>query len=221
MWTILFFGFQMAVLIEIRGDQRREYRLADHTVLGRGGGASIQLDDPLVSREHARIVKNGDGRYEIADLKSRHGTFVAAERIRQRVLDDGDEIVIGASRFRFHREFESVGGRRWTERVPCDLEVMVTLPNGDEAEGRALDMSIGGMKLLLDRSIEANTLVTLAIAFPERWRKVRTQARVARIGSPGNDIGVSFVCSGRVQLTLAQEFALLLRANQAKRGETG
>jgi pSer/pThr/pTyr-binding forkhead associated (FHA) protein len=202
----------MAVLIEIRGDQQREFRLANRNVLGRASTATIQLNDPLVSREHAEIRKTDDGNYELVDLDSSHGTFVDARRVSLHPLEDGDELIVGATRLRFHREFASVGGRRWSERVPCDLEVTATLPSGDRVETRAVDMSVGGMRLLLDAPLELDSELTLAIGFPNRWRRVRTRARVTRRGSADDGVGVAFVFgSDRDQLILAQEFALLLR----------
>jgi pSer/pThr/pTyr-binding forkhead associated (FHA) protein len=204
----------MAVLIEIRGDQQREFRLTSTNVLGRAPTASIQLNDPLVSREHAEIRKTDAGAYELVDLGSSHGTFVDTKRVKQHVLEDGDEVIIGATRLRFHREFESVGGRRWSERVPCNLEVTATLPGGERVETRALDMSIGGMRLLLEHPLELDTEFEIAIAFPNRWRRAKTRVRVTR---PSDDegLGVAFVFgSDRAQLNLAQEFALLMRATK-------
>src|ERR1700748_3070 len=49
-------------------------------VIGRGDGAQVHLDDPSISRAHARISMCG-GRAEIADLGSQNGTKVNRERI--------------------------------------------------------------------------------------------------------------------------------------------
>ena len=118
-------------------------------------------------------------------------------------------------RVSINREFESVGGRRWSERVRCDLEVTATLPGGERVDTRAVDMSIGGMRLLLKHPLEIDAEFDITIAFPNRWRRAKTRVRVTRPASDEDGVGVAFVFSSdRAQLNLAQEFALLLRATK-------
>ncbi len=67
--------------------------------LGRkGGDADIQVNDPEVSRAHAALCYLGD-RFELQDLNSTNGTFIADDRIEARTLEDQDEFRIGASSF--------------------------------------------------------------------------------------------------------------------------
>jgi len=49
-------------------------------VLGRGDGATLVLDDPSVSRAHARVGFDG-ARWSVRDLGSRNGTFVDGRRL--------------------------------------------------------------------------------------------------------------------------------------------
>jgi hypothetical protein len=64
-------------------------------VIGRGRGCQLTLDDPLISREHARIRVAADGVF-IEDLGSRNGVFVNGTRSRGVVsLTDGDRIRVG------------------------------------------------------------------------------------------------------------------------------
>jgi pSer/pThr/pTyr-binding forkhead associated (FHA) protein len=60
-------------------------------VIGRAEAADIQLDDPEVSRRHARLLVDGDEAV-LEDLDTQNGTFVGGEQIRQRALEDGDTI---------------------------------------------------------------------------------------------------------------------------------
>jgi Nif-specific regulatory protein len=79
-----------------------EIPLAEGEVLlGRDDGAGIALPDPGVSRQHARLVKDGDG-WSLLDLGSLNGTFVNGVPIRERRLRSGDRIAIGASLLLFH-----------------------------------------------------------------------------------------------------------------------
>ncbi|MBK8135672.1 MAG: protein kinase [Chloroflexi bacterium] len=45
----------------------------ERMTIGRGGGVDISIDDPAISRRHARIERLGDGRVVIYDTKSRSG----------------------------------------------------------------------------------------------------------------------------------------------------
>ena len=49
-------------------------------VIGRSSAATIQVDDPKVSREHARIVRR-DGALQLVDLGSRNGTRVNGKTV--------------------------------------------------------------------------------------------------------------------------------------------
>jgi pSer/pThr/pTyr-binding forkhead associated (FHA) protein len=69
------------------------------TLLGRSATCAIVLDDPLVSRTHARIVVRR-GTVTIEDLKSANGVLVNGEPLlRARGLSSGDRVVIGEQSF--------------------------------------------------------------------------------------------------------------------------
>jgi transcriptional regulator with GAF, ATPase, and Fis domain len=67
------------------------------TIHRRGSDEGLELDDPEVSRMHARVTRDagGDG-YRIEDLDSRNGTFVNAKQIREHALESGDVIRVGS-----------------------------------------------------------------------------------------------------------------------------
>ncbi len=69
--------------------------------IGRHPTQDVQVLDPLVSKEHARIVQRGQN-YFITDLNSRNGTFVNRRLVTEPVpIADGDEILLGTTRLRF------------------------------------------------------------------------------------------------------------------------
>jgi hypothetical protein len=71
------------------------------TLIGRSASCQVTLDDPLVSREHARIRIQG-GVVIIEDLKSRNGVQVGGKPIlRIAALNNGDRIRIGTQEFVF------------------------------------------------------------------------------------------------------------------------
>jgi putative peptide zinc metalloprotease protein len=81
--------------------------LVEDVTIGRGPAASLRLDDPTVSRLHARIAAD-DGRAQIEDAGSSHGTFVDGTRINAPlVLRDGARIGIGDQEIRVERRREA------------------------------------------------------------------------------------------------------------------
>lgn len=86
----------MAELIDITiPGQKKSYSLKDITIIGRASTTDIKLDDPMVSRHHARISKWNDG-YLIEDLCSLNGVFLNDERITTpHPIPDGSKISIG------------------------------------------------------------------------------------------------------------------------------
>jgi len=90
----------------------REVSLADgENLVGRDPASAIPVDDPRVSRHHARIVVAG-GAARLEDLASKNGTFLGDRRIASsEPLSDGDEIRIGPARLVF-RCFRSTGSTR-------------------------------------------------------------------------------------------------------------
>ena len=68
------------------------FRLTESVmVVGREEQADIRLDEPLVSRSHARIERRGEG-FWVIDLSSTNRTRVNDEVVAQRQLEDGDEV---------------------------------------------------------------------------------------------------------------------------------
>lgn len=68
--------------------------------LGRDINCDICLDDPLVSNEHAVILKTEEG-FVIEDLNSRNGTTLNRREIHRRKLRNGDMITIGEFQLKF------------------------------------------------------------------------------------------------------------------------
>lgn len=66
----------------------------DRITVGRGPDSDVFLDDVTVSRNHAVIVRRGDGLH-IDDLGSLNGTYVNRQRIETHRLAGGDELQIG------------------------------------------------------------------------------------------------------------------------------
>lgn len=72
-------------------------------LVGREEDADIRVDEPLVSRSHARVERRGE-RYFVLDLGSTNLTRVNGDVVRERELVDGDEVRFGRAVCRFTTE---------------------------------------------------------------------------------------------------------------------
>jgi hypothetical protein len=73
------------------------------TILGRSSDCHVTIEDPLVSRHHARIVLEGD-RAVVYDLNSRNGVKVNGAPVKDPVeLKDSDRLRIGTQELVFCR----------------------------------------------------------------------------------------------------------------------
>lgn len=89
-------GMAIAVL-ELRPLRGRERRLVGDALIGRGPACDIQLDDPLVSRRHARVLGTEIG-IGIEDLGSSNGVYINGKRSRGiTALHPGDVIELGGT----------------------------------------------------------------------------------------------------------------------------
>ncbi|MFT3715131.1 MAG: ATP-binding cassette domain-containing protein [Gordonia sp. (in: high G+C Gram-positive bacteria)] len=72
--------------------------LTGSVTIGRTDFNDVVVDDPLVSRSHARITRRTGG-LVIEDLASVNGTFVDGARVGQCVLHDGAVVTVGNTDF--------------------------------------------------------------------------------------------------------------------------
>jgi len=64
--------------------------------IGRKSEATIAINDPAISREHAAITVEGD-EYVIHDRGSRNGLFVQGRRVRAERLREGDQVQLSTA----------------------------------------------------------------------------------------------------------------------------
>ncbi len=94
----------MAKIIVSGNDQRREYELGAINTIGRHPDNTLQILDRIVSKEHAQVLRQPDGRYVFRDLGSLNGSFLHGERVSERILLEGDEIMLGATSLTFQEK---------------------------------------------------------------------------------------------------------------------
>jgi adenylate cyclase len=92
-------------LIYMEGGEPRRYTLEPgETVVGRQPTCDLVIDDPSVSRHHAKLTVIR-GHCQLEDLESRNGTFVDGELVTEAELADGNAIVFGS--FPTHLEYSA------------------------------------------------------------------------------------------------------------------
>ena len=116
--TVHGFGYALADGDAVREDERAAFRLVwgerevplveGENLLGRDAEAPVSIDDPTVSRHHARILVAG-GLARLEDLGSKNGTWLEGRRLETpELLEDGDEIRVGPAALTF-RAFPDAG----------------------------------------------------------------------------------------------------------------
>jgi two-component system, NtrC family, response regulator HydG len=95
-------------LISISGpEEGKVFPINDADVtIGRGPANSVSIADPLLSRQHCRISREGPT-FNLQDLGSFNGTFVNGAPIKQQAIAHGDLIKTGASILLFVCQEES------------------------------------------------------------------------------------------------------------------
>ena len=94
-------GDGLRTRVWLRFQDQRDFELsAGVTIIGRGEGCQLILDDPLISRRHACFVVD-DREITLKDLGSTNGVLVNGRKAGRQVLRDGDTITIGNTVFTF------------------------------------------------------------------------------------------------------------------------
>ena len=154
----------------------RRYKLADgEYVIGRRSDCQIFVPDMRVSRQHARLWKEGDG-WTLEDLGSNNGTFVNGVKVQQgTLLRHDDEIMIANNRIRV--EAREAPEPRTTEGVAAVTIVdtagasSIIRSREDTGSGRMPIMTSGMISLadqrairLIERKLDALTQILHATA---------------------------------------------------------
>lgn len=88
------------VLRDVSGQKPgRSFPLLGITTVGRATDCTLRLDEPGLSRVHARLMPTEVG-LQVEDLGSTNGSFINNERVLRGVATGGDEIGFDTLRFR-------------------------------------------------------------------------------------------------------------------------
>ena len=125
------------MLISISGpEQGGVFNLISEDMpIGREGSNAIIIQDPLLSRRHCRITKDGE-QFTLRDLGSANGTFVNGVPVKERVLLHRDVIKVGDSSLLFLCHEDDDENPTASDTVELDDDHLITqstivLPQGE------------------------------------------------------------------------------------------
>jgi hypothetical protein len=108
-------GLAREIVEVVLGDEKHQLEGRGPWSLGRSQENDIVINDPNVSRRHARISRTDSG-FVVEDLGSTNGTLLDGAPIDRERIEGGDELTFGQSTARFIRRIDSPGeesgGRR-------------------------------------------------------------------------------------------------------------
>ena len=152
----------MPNLVLLQGGQATPYEIgANEFILGRLPECDIQLQSSMVSRKHARIIRDGE-QYIFEDLGSGNGSFVNGKRVEAAVaLQHDDRIKVGPILLRFEADDPSSGTRPTLgEADAFNLDV-----TGDDASSTIMgSLGATGTFGMLDAQPQAKLKAVLEIS---------------------------------------------------------
>jgi hypothetical protein len=107
-------GLAREIVEVVLGDEKHQLEGRGPWSVGRSQENDIVINDPNVSRKHARISRADNG-FVLEDLGSTNGTLLDGAPIDRERIEGGDELTFGQSTARFIRRIDSPGeesGRR-------------------------------------------------------------------------------------------------------------
>lgn len=119
------------LILTLNGSVINQYFIDKACVsIGRDASNDIAIDDPLLSREHARVLSVGKDQI-VEDLKSSNGTLINGTPLVRQILQHSDVIELGSHHLRY-----------MSARVAADVELERTmlinaLPRNRELAGDA------------------------------------------------------------------------------------
>lgn len=131
-------------------DDISRIRLKKRIRIGRDETNDWVLTDPNVSRNHAEILQNSGGHFEIVDLRSMNGTYVNGQKVKREPLRTGDTIRIGQVEKKF-----TLDGLETIEGI-----------SGTDILVKNVSFEIKGKKLLDDISFKLGPRTLTAVIGP-------------------------------------------------------
>jgi len=128
--------------------------------IGRNPDNDFVIDDLLVSRRHAQILRTTDSQWEVFDSKSSNGTFVNGQSITRHRLQKDDVLAVGRTVMRFDGDAFVAPG------MAAGAAEGLAQPDGLELVAQNLTVSIAGTVLLRNLSVRLRPCSLTAVIGP-------------------------------------------------------
>jgi pSer/pThr/pTyr-binding forkhead associated (FHA) protein len=171
------------LILVTKGKRRSEWSIGDGEVLiGRGLDCDVRLNDPSVSRHHARVVKIQGG-YCVEDLKSTNGVIVNGVHVeRKHMLKDGDDMQVGIHELYFEMDEGS--------RI-ADQPRTAAAPGAVGPTGRQEQAGHTGAETLRRPPLERiGGAYVRYLSGPDQGNTMRLERTLFTIGQPGGNLAV-------------------------------
>lgn len=192
----------------------------DVAVVGRAPDCDIVIDDPEVSRRHARILRGT----VILDLGSRNGTWVDDQRVSEPTLTDGRKLRLGQGERAVEIHWESATP---SAPAPVDDEMgMATLvsaaagngaaappPSAASASSPAAGAASGPVDAALRRELEEERL--------RSGKLTRALEELKRESETKKTSGASELAEARLEILRLNQRIQGLKSEQDARGKEG
>ncbi|MBE9536526.1 MAG: FHA domain-containing protein [Proteobacteria bacterium] len=145
----------LRIVLKFKGQIVKEIPFKGNIItIGRDKGNDIEIENPIVSSIHARILKDG-GAIVIEDAGSTNGIFLNGEKITRAILSTTDEVAIG----KHHISLAYEAGYKEGGETDDDSPLTPVTPSLDETmimtgKARAVAQGRTGGFILLDGGIE-------------------------------------------------------------------
>jgi len=144
---------------------KQEFELSKSQItLGRGLTNDITITDSKISRTHARIEVDDQGRVRLVDLGSTNGSKLNGEKVVEAQVHPGDVITLGGTqlRYQFDDPSEDIGMTMIESETDLDQTVAeLALPislNDTEVDRLVVHTPMRTWEIELDGSIESLTI---------------------------------------------------------------
>jgi sigma-B regulation protein RsbU (phosphoserine phosphatase) len=152
--------------------------IGTHIRLGREPDFGISLIDPLVSRQHASLVRRGNDVW-VEDLGSTNGTLINGERLAEmRRLRGGDELCLGVTRMIFEPPSEADDTQRLPESASHLPAVKLDLLSLDAPAADPHPAQAASSEVAIGESLAHRQLMTL-LEWSERLREMSSREAIA------------------------------------------
>ncbi len=160
----------LVLRIKDKEDRKRVYRLKDSLTIGRAKDCDIRLDDPRVSRRHALVWVDNEGRVFLRDMQSRNGTLCDGRRVEECELKPGGVITVGDTNIVLEERIDEA------ELIGTTLGGYKLL----EVVGRGgMGVVFKAVQLSLDRTVAVKVLNKSLVADEEFVERFQKEAKAA------------------------------------------